>query len=48
MEHHSNLVPWQLAAEATGASLKYIPFNEDGSLELEVGRGQDFYGVPFQ
>ena len=35
MEHHSNLVPWQLAAEATGASLKYIPFNEDGSLELE-------------
>ena len=28
-------MPWQLAAEATGASLKYIPFNEDGSLELE-------------
>ena len=35
MEHHSNLVPWQLAAQATGASLKYIPFNEDGSLDLE-------------
>ena len=35
MEHHSNLVPWQLVAQATGASLKYIPFNEDGSLELE-------------
>jgi len=33
--HHSNLVPWQLAAQATGASLKYIPFNEDGSLDLE-------------
>ena len=27
MEHHSNLVPWQLAAQATGASLKYIPLN---------------------
>ena len=35
MEHHSNLVPWQLVAQATGASLKYIPFNEDGSLDLE-------------
>ena len=35
MEHHSNLVPWQLAANATGASLKYISFNEDGSLDLE-------------
>jgi cysteine desulfurase/selenocysteine lyase len=35
MEHHSNLVPWQLAAQATGASLKYIPFNDDGSLDLE-------------
>ena len=35
MEHHSNLVPWQLAAKATRASLKYIPFNEDGSLDLE-------------
>ena len=28
-------MPWQLAAQATGASLKYIPFNEDGSLNLE-------------
>ena len=26
MEHHSNLVPWQLAARDTGATLKYIPF----------------------
>jgi len=34
MEHHSNLVPWQLAAKATGASLKYIPLNEDGTLDL--------------
>ena len=35
MEHHSNLVPWQLAAQATGASLKYKPLNEDSSLNLE-------------
>ena len=34
MEHHSNLVPWQLAAKATGATLKYIPLHEDGSLDL--------------
>ena len=35
MEHHSNLVPWQLAAKATGAKLKYIPFNDDGTLDLD-------------
>lgn len=34
MEHHSNIVPWQLAANATGAVLRYIPLTEDGSLEL--------------
>jgi len=34
MEHHSNLVPWQLAAEATGARLRFIPLAEDGSLDL--------------
>tara|TARA_B110000438_G_scaffold299480_1_gene349728 strand:+ start:1223 stop:2437 length:1215 start_codon:yes stop_codon:yes gene_type:complete len=34
MEHHSNLVPWQLAAKSTGAKLKYIPLNDDGSLDL--------------
>ena len=32
MEHHSNLVPWQLAAKATGATLKYIPLDENLSL----------------
>ena len=31
-EHHSNLVPWQLAAKATGAKLKYIYLEEDGNL----------------
>ena len=33
MEHHSNLVPWQLAARDTGAILKIIPFRADGTLE---------------
>ena len=35
MEHHSNLVPWQIAAERTGAVLKYIPLNDDLELDLE-------------
>ena len=34
MEHHSNLIPWQLCAKDTGAVLKHIPFNEDGTLDL--------------
>ncbi len=34
-EHHSNLVPWQLAARATGATLRFIPILEDGTLDLE-------------
>ena len=33
MEHHSNNVPWQLVAKATGAILKFIPVNDDGELE---------------
>jgi cysteine desulfurase/selenocysteine lyase len=35
MEHHSNLIPWQQAAKATGAVLKYIPLQEDGSISLQ-------------
>ncbi|CDQ39159.1 cysteine desulfurase [Virgibacillus salexigens] len=35
MEHHSNIIPWQQAAKATGATLKYIPLQEDGTLSLE-------------
>ena len=34
MEHHSNIIPWQLICEKTGASLKYIPISEDGILDL--------------
>lgn len=35
MEHHSNIVPWQLVAEQTGATLRYIPINDDGELILD-------------
>ncbi|WP_313805338.1 cysteine desulfurase [Cytobacillus sp.] len=35
MEHHSNLLPWQQAAKATGAVLKYIPLQTDGTLSIE-------------
>lgn len=35
MEHHSNLVPWQQAAKATGATLKFIPLQPDGTIKLE-------------
>ncbi len=36
MEHHSNIVPWQLLAEQTGVRLKVIPINERGELELDA------------
>ncbi len=35
MEHHSNLVPWQLLAERTGARLRFVPVAEDGTLVLD-------------
>ncbi len=35
LEHHSNIVPWQLACEKSGATLKVIPINEKGELILE-------------
>jgi len=35
MEHHANLIPWQQAAKATGAVLKYVPLAEDGTIRLE-------------
>lgn len=34
MEHHSNIIPWQLACQRTGAKLKYIPINSHGTLDL--------------
>ncbi len=36
MEHHSNLVPWQLACEMTGATLAAVPILDDGRLDLEA------------
>jgi len=35
MEHHSNLVPWQLLAERTGAQLRFVPVCDDGTLALD-------------
>ncbi len=35
LEHHSNLVPWQLLAEKTGATLRFIPVDSRGVLQLE-------------
>ncbi len=36
MEHHSNIVPWQLACELAGARLRVIPFSDEGVLDLET------------
>lgn len=36
MEHHSNLVPWQLLAERLGARLRFVPVADDGTLALET------------
>ncbi len=35
MEHHSNIVPWQMLCETTGATLKFIPINDAGELIME-------------
>ena len=35
MEHHSNIVPWQLLCSRSNATLNYIPIKKDGTLELE-------------
>ena len=34
MEHHSNLVPWQMLCERTGATLRWLPLTDDGRLDL--------------
>jgi cysteine desulfurase/selenocysteine lyase len=36
LEHHSNIVPWQLAAEETGAILRYVPITDDGLIDLDA------------
>jgi cysteine desulfurase/selenocysteine lyase len=39
LEHHSNIVPWQMVCEQTGARLRVIPINDSG--ELEMGRFEE-------
>ena len=36
LEHHANIVPWQMLCERTGAQLKVIPITEDGTLDMSV------------
>lgn len=36
MEHHANLVPWQMVAEERGVTLRFVPFQEDGTLDLDT------------
>lgn len=38
MEHHANIVPWQMLCEETGAVLRVIPINDDGTIILEEAR----------
>lgn len=38
MEHHSNIIPWQQVAKITGATLKYIPLEENGTVSLEEAK----------
>lgn len=39
LEHHSNIVPWQLIAEQTGAQLKVVPISDDGALDMNAYAG---------
>ena len=36
MEHHANIVPWQMIAEEIGAAVKYVPFLSDGTLDMDA------------
>ena len=36
MEHHSNIVPWQMLCEQSGAKLRVVPIDDDGALELDA------------
>jgi len=39
LEHHSNIVPWQLIAQEKGASIKVIPVSDQGELDIEAFKG---------
>lgn len=36
LEHHSNIVPWQMLCQKSGAKLKYIPLKKDGTLDMQI------------
>src|SRR5699024_12383669 len=38
VEHHSNIIPWQQVAKITGATLKYMPMESDGTITVEQAR----------
>lgn len=40
LEHHSNIVPWQMLCQRTGAALKVIPCHDDGTLDQQAFRSQ--------
>ena len=39
MEHHANIVPWQMLCTRTGAQLRVIPLNADGTLQMDAASG---------
>jgi cysteine desulfurase/selenocysteine lyase len=39
MEHHSNIVPWQMLAERTGAEIDWVPITDDGLLDMDAYAG---------
>lgn len=41
MEHHSNIVPWQLLAERSGATLRWFDVTDEGRLDLEAARAEE-------
>ena len=44
LEHHSNIVPWQLAAERAGAKIDVVPLTADGRTDLVLGNlGRNSY-----
>jgi len=36
LEHHSNIVPWQMLCKITGAILRVIPMNQEGGLDMDA------------
>ena len=47
MEHHSNIVPWQILCEKTGAELRVIPMNDNGSIDIEAFKKMLNHNVKF-